>query len=83
MNNNKKQSEHSYRDSEKNPNIQFTELTSDDISTHEDIYIDMLVGLAPKCSLPSVPSGTYEGMYYGYAIAEALKSKQMFHKTFK
>jgi len=66
MNNNKKQS-----------NLQFTKLTSDDISTHEDIYIDMLVGSAHR------PSGTYQHLYRDYVIAEVLKAKQMFHKTFK
>lgn len=61
----------------KQSNLQFTELTPDDITTHEDIYIDMLVGLAHR------PSGSYWHIYREYAIAEVLKAKQLFHKTFK
>ena len=63
-------------------NITFTELTPEDIATHEDVYIDMLVGLAPKCSLPSAPSGTYERIYYDYAIKEVQKADSLFQKTF-
>ena len=57
-------------------NITFTELTPDDITTHEDIYIDMLVGLTHKpCS--------YWHIYREYAIKEILKAKQLFQKTFE
>ena len=56
--------------------IQFTELTPDDIATHEDLYIDMLVGLAHR------PSGSYWHIYREYAIKETLKAKQLFCKTF-
>ena len=34
----------------KQSNLQFTKLTPDDIITHEDIYINMLVSLAPKAT---------------------------------
>ena len=64
MNNNKKQS-----------NLQFTELTPDDIATHEDIYIDMLVGLAH-------PPVSYWHIYREYGIKETLKAKQLFQETF-
>lgn len=64
MNNNKKQS-----------NLQFTELTPDDIATHEDIYIDMLVRLIHKSSI-------YWHIYREYAIKETIKAKQLFQETF-
>ena len=60
----------------KSTKLQFTELTPDDINVHEDIYIDMLVGLAHR------PSGTYWHLYREYAIKEVLKAKQLFQKTF-
>ena len=63
--NNKKQSD-----------IQFTELTPDDIATHEDLYIDMLIGSAHR------PSGSYWHIYREYVIKETLKAKQLFCKTF-
>ena len=73
MNNNKKQS-----------NLQFTELAPDDIATHEDIYIDVLVGLAPeptRISATPVPLSIAR-IYYEYAIKETLKAKQLFQETF-
>ena len=66
-------------------NITFTELTPDDITTHEDLYIDMLVGLAPeptRISATLVPLSIAR-IYYEYAIKETLKAKQLFSKTFK
>lgn len=57
-------------------NITFTELTPDDIATHEDTYIDILVGLAhTPCP--------YWHIYREYAIKETLKAKQLFQETFK
>ena len=68
MNNNKKQS-----------NLQFTKLTPDDITTHEDIYINMLVSLAPKATgISSIPAR----MYYEYAIKEVQRADDLFQKTF-
>ena len=59
----------------KQSNLQFTKLTPDDINVHEDIYINMLVGLA-------YPSISYWHIYREYAIKETLKAKQLFQKTF-
>ena len=59
----------------KQSNLQFTELTPDDIATHEDIYIDMLIGFFQPCS--------YWHIYREYAIKETLKAKQLFQETFK
>ena len=61
---------------DKNISLQFTKLTPDDITTHEDIYIDVLVDLAP------VPSGIYGSIYYEYAIEEVQKANDLFQKTF-
>lgn len=79
-NNNKKQS-----------NLQFTELTPDDIAIHEDIYINMLVDLAPntpmkmgvitKAEATGVPSVTAR-IYYEYAIKEVQKANDIFQETF-
>lgn len=79
MNNNKKQSERSYGGSEKNPNLQFTKLTPDDIAEHEDTYINMLVSLAPKATGISNISAR---MYYEYAIKEVQKANDIFQRTF-
>ena len=68
MNNNKKQS-----------NLQFTKLTSDDIAAHEDIYINMLVDLAPKATGISNISAR---IYYEYAIKEVQKADGLFQRTF-
>ena len=57
-------------------NITFTELTPDDIAVHEDIYINMLVDLAPKAT------GIVARMYYEYAIKEVQKADSLFQKTF-
>jgi len=64
-------------DNKKQSNLQFTGPTPDDIATHEDIYIDMLVGSA------HTPPNTYWHIYREYAIKETLKAKQLFCKTFK
>lgn len=73
MNNNKKQS-----------NLQFTKLTPDDIAIHEDIYINMLVDLAPKLKLSGIyPSDIYGRIYYEYAIKEVQKANDIFQEAFK
>ena len=71
MNNNKKQS-----------NLQFTKLTPDDIGVHEDIYINMLVGLAPLFPR-NKPSCIYGSIYYEYAIKEVQKADSLFQETFR
>ena len=70
MNNNKKQS-----------NLQFTELTPDDITTHEDIYINMLVNLAPLAT--NISFSVASRIYYEYAIKEVQKANDLFQETFK
>ena len=67
--NNKKQSK-----------LQFTKLTPDDIAAHEDIYINMLVDLAPKAT--GISSITAR-LYYEYAIKEVQKANGIFQETFK
>jgi len=64
----------------KQSNLQFTELTPDDIALHEDIYINILVDLAPKGI--GISSGSSR-IYYEYAIAEAQKANDIFQETFK
>ena len=68
----------------KQSNLQFTELTPDDIAVHEDIYINVLVGLAPeptRISATPVPSSIAR-IYYEYAIKEVQKANDLFQKTF-
>ena len=63
----------------KQSNLQFTELTSDDIATLCDIYISMLVSLAPKATgISTIPAY----LYYEYAIKEVQKADSLFQKTF-
>ena len=63
----------------KNIKLQFTKLTPDDIATHEDIYVNMLVDLAPKVtSISTIPAR----LYYEYAIKEVQKADDLFQKTF-
>ena len=60
-------------------NITFTKLTPDDIARHEDIYINMLVDLAPKATgISTIPAR----LYYEYAIKEVQKANDLFQKTF-
>lgn len=66
MNNNKK------------PNLQFTELTEDDIAINEDLYNHLLVGGAVNI----IPSD-YIPAYYRYAEKELQKVKDRFYKTFR
>ena len=66
MNNNKKQS-----------NLQFTKLTPDDIVTHEDLYISLLVGTGR----PLIDK-KYLDAYCQYEIDEVIKTKQLFQNTF-
>ena len=64
----------------KQSNLQFTELTPDDIATHEDIYISTLVDSAPN---PSGILGSFSArIYYEYAIDEVQKADSLFQKTF-
>ena len=66
--------------SNKNIKLQFTKLTPDDIATHEDIYINVLVALAPKATgISSVAAR----LYYEYAIKEVQKADDLFQKTFE
>ena len=65
--NNKKQSD-----------IQFTELTPNDIAVHEDIYIKVLGMYGIQTTQPK-----YFNIYYEYAIKEILKANDLFQKTFK
>lgn len=64
------------KNSNKQP-LQFTELTPDDVSTYEDLYMGLLVGgavnIIPNSYIPS---------YYGYAEKELEKAKELFQKTF-
>ena len=62
--------------SNKKIDLQFTKLTPDDINVHEDIYINILVGLT------HIQFNTYWHIYRKYAIKETLKAKQVFQKTF-
>jgi len=60
-------------------NITFTKLTPDDIATHEDIYINMLVDLAPGATgISTIPAR----LYYEYAIKEVQKANDLFQETF-
>ena len=68
MNNNKK------------TKLQFTKLTPDDIATYEDIYINMLVGLAPLAT--NVSLSVASRIYYEYAIKEVQKANDLFQNTF-
>ena len=64
----------------KNTKLQFTKLTPDDIATHEDIYINILVDLAPNTTgISTVPAR----LYYEYAIKEVQKANDIFQITFK
>ena len=66
--------------SNKKIDLQFTELTPDDIAIHEDIYIAILVDLAPN------PSGILGGLsariYYECAIKEVQKANDLFQRMF-
>ena len=59
------------------PTLQFTELTQNDIDTHEDLYINLLIsnGLI-TCDKK------YFDVYREYAITEVLKSKKLFQEAF-
>ncbi len=67
-------------------NLQFTELTQDDINTHEDLYIGLLVSNGwgtlrrEACKLRCKK---YSGVYREYAITEVLKSKKLFQEMFR
>jgi hypothetical protein len=58
--------------------LQFTELTQDDIATHEDLYITTCLALHFEY-LPS----EYFDVYHIHAEQELQKAKQLFCKMFK
>ena len=58
--------------------LQFTELTPDDVTAHEDLYINLLTGGAVNI----IPD-EYIPAYYGYAENELQKAKRLFQKTFE
>ncbi len=60
--------------------LQFTKLTPDDIDTHEDIYIKMLVNLAPNHFM--LNSDIPACIYYEYAIKEVQKANDLFQEAF-
>jgi len=62
----------------KNTKLQFTELTPDDIATHEDLYIEELL-ISGFHGLPYC----YTQLYYDYAIKELQKRMGIFYQTFK
>ena len=64
----------------KSTKLQFTELTPDDIAAHEDIYINMLVDLAPLAT--NISFSVASRIYYEYAIKEVQKANDLFQKTF-
>lgn len=62
--------------------LQFTELNQNDITTHEDLYIDIL----PKATW--VSTGAFMNqqtrtLLYNYNFKELQKAKDFFCKTFK
>jgi len=64
----------------KKTGLQFTELTSDDIAIHEDLYIEELL-----ISGSEIPLGTaycYTQLYYDHAIEELQKANALFLKMF-
>lgn len=58
--------------------LQFTELTPDDITTHEDLYTHLLVGGAVNI----IPND-YIPAYYMYAEKELQKARNLFQEMFK
>lgn len=62
----------------KHTNLQFTELTPNDIAIHEDLYIGLLILGASYDTL-----GSHHDLYYIYAQKELQKAQGLFHKTFK
>ena len=61
--------------SNKNTELQFTELTTDDIAIQEDLYIDLL-------ATNHWAFLSYAEIYYDYAIAELQKANELFIKEF-
>lgn len=59
-----------------NKGLQFTELTHDDMVTHEDLYLDTL----PKGTFMSKQ---WKAQLYNYNFKELQKAMQLFRKTFK
>lgn len=70
MNNNKKQS-----------NLQFTELTSDDKATHEDLYIDLMAAIYQSVFIAL--DGKNLALLREYSINETLKANDIFQRTFE
>ncbi len=61
----------------KHTDLQYTELTPNDLATHEDLYISLLVG-----SLNEIPKCCTQ-IYYDHALNELYKAQDLFYKTFK
>lgn len=61
----------------KNTKLQFTELTQNDVDTHEDLYTGLLLGQRHK-----IPDNCI-GIYSCYASEELQKAKDLFCKIFK
>ena len=72
--------------SNKNTELQFTELTTDDIAIQEDLYIDLLASMSRRLSIKDVTNHwaflSYAEIYYDYAIAELQKANELFIKEF-
>jgi len=66
--------------SNKNTKLQFTKLTSDDIATHEDIYIDLIAAIYQSVSLAL--SRKNLALLREYNIDEILKANDVFQRTF-
>lgn len=63
--------------SNKDIELQFTELTTDDITTYEDDYIELLVG-----NRTDIPNKCFS-VYCDHALNELQRAKQLFCKTFQ
>lgn len=62
-------------------NLQFTELTLDDVGTHENLYIEILAN--DSCIRNKHTLGKkYYSLYHNYAINELQKANDLFLKTF-
>jgi len=62
----------------KHTNLQFTELTPDDVAIHEDLYI----GILPINPLEGFIYKKWRTQLYYYNFKELRKAKQLFQKTF-
>lgn len=57
--------------------LQFTELTPNDVVIHEDLYIELL--MSPPHAVPN----KCKSLYYDCAVKELAKAKEVFSKTFE